>query len=534
MTPAPTTIIVPRTHGELLIEPPLAAQLHALTAAAPPTFTDPSLATLRQIARDQFLIAATAWANQIGAKPPPSTPNARFLLTGHQLEFYHPGVWAKVIAADELAKRAAAQGTPTIAFDLLVDHDTVDHRGFDIPAQADNHWSRIPVDYAPPSPLPADALTAPSRESFDAWDEKIAKHPLAQSDALAFFMSALRPIPRRSGQSLTHAQWLSRARTRFETSMGITVHHIPTSLLCSTESFLLFVNLWIDNADRVTRAYNHHLTLYRQRQQIKNPQRPMPDLARTESGRGATTYELPFWIYRPNTPRQRLTIRHESDRRLLLLDNTEIDITKGLAPALLAGYQLRPRALTLTMFTRLFLADLFIHGIGGALYDQITDALLQDLFGTVPPYSAVSAAWLLPLGKEITTTDDLAALKSRRHHIQHNPQLAIDPFTALKTDVAELITARRTTVEAITTSLATSRKNPTARQQRRALFDQLHNLNAELHTKAPRLLANLDAQLENATRALTQNKVLLHREWFFPLHTTSSLHHFITSIRQSQ
>ena len=37
------------------------------------------------------------------------------------------------------------------------------------------------------------------------------------------------------------------------------------------------------------------------------------------------------------------------------------------------GIKLRTRALTTTLFARLVLSDMFLHGIGGAKYDQVTD-----------------------------------------------------------------------------------------------------------------------------------------------------------------
>ena len=50
------------------------------------------------------------------------------------------------------------------------------------------------------------------------------------------------------------------------------------------------------------------------------------------------------------------------------------------------------------MFARLFLCDLFIHGIGGAKYDQMTDAIIERFFGFAPPdYLTVTATAKLPI-----------------------------------------------------------------------------------------------------------------------------------------
>ena len=49
-------------------------------------------------------------------------------------------------------------------------------------------------------------------------------------------------------------------------------------------------------------------------------------------------------------------------------------------------------ALVTTLFARLVLSDLFIHGIGGAKYDQLTDELIRSFFGLAPPdYLVISA-----------------------------------------------------------------------------------------------------------------------------------------------
>ena len=47
--------------------------------------------------------------------------------------------------------------------------------------------------------------------------------------------------------------------------------------------------------------------------------------------------------------------------------------------------RLRTRALTTTLFSRFLLGDLFIHGIGGAKYDELGDEIARRFFGIEPP-----------------------------------------------------------------------------------------------------------------------------------------------------
>ena len=63
-----------------------------------------------------------------------------------------------------------------------------------------------------------------------------------------------------------------------------------------------------------------------------------------------------------------------------------------------AGVRIRPRALVTTLWARLALGDLFIHGIGGAKYDCVTDRLIERFFGLTPPrFMVVSATLHLPI-----------------------------------------------------------------------------------------------------------------------------------------
>ena len=67
------------------------------------------------------------------------------------------------------------------------------------------------------------------------------------------------------------------------------------------------------------------------------------------------------------------------------------------------GIEIRPRALITTMYARLFLSDLFIHGIGGAKYDELTDAIIRRFFGIEPPaYMTVTGTVRLPIPRPAT------------------------------------------------------------------------------------------------------------------------------------
>lgn len=496
---------------------------------------------IRRQARSDVLAGVQRHAARIEAAVPGAGAVDRpWVITGHQVEFYHAGVWAKVVAADALARQSNA-----VAIDLLVDHDHADHFGFDMPSQVgEGQWQRQPVHWAAGGSGDAavDSVDLPTAEQFEAWDAALAKYPVAHSDTLAFVLAALSParLEQVAGEGHTYVPWMSKARAGLEGALGLDVHHVPTSDVCTSLAWMLFVRAWIVNAASWSQVYNKHLAAYRAANGIHNDHHPMPDLQR------GVRIELPFWIYRMGAERARVEIRRTGNDTVEIVYGDEVIEVgeKGEGAAAWAaarqldetlagrGLMIRPRALTLTMFVRLFVSDLFIHGIGGALYDQITNGIMEELFGQAPSYACVSAAWLLPLGdggKPGEGEADIPGLRQRRHHLEHNPQIGIDAFTARKTDFAELITQRRELIPQIAASLAADRTG--GREARREWFRRLHEVNAALHAKAPQVLGKIDEQLAEARLAAERNKVLLWREYYFGLHTMESLRTLVDRIR---
>src|SRR5690606_12266035 len=87
-----------------------------------------------------------------------------------------------------------------------------------------------------------------------------------------------------------------------------------------------------------------------------------------------------------------------------------------------SGALMAPKALALTLFLRMFASDLFIHGIGGGRYDQVTDAVIRRYYGVEPPaFVVASMTMYLPLGAHVVTAEEVAAAKERLNRIEHNP-----------------------------------------------------------------------------------------------------------------
>ncbi len=535
--PQSDAVLVPRRHGDILVEPPVSTAVKYLQSDAPRKADLDSrwraITAQAECDLHKLLIDADTQTGYPSSKPrnhSPTTADRRshdksrpWIITGHQVEFYHAGVWAKVLLADALAKRTG--GTPV---DILVDHDTVDHLGLALPEQnAAGEWAKVWHTWAPANSIAADGLSAPGSYRAADWYDGIiksaAENGMINSDASAALKDFIKP-PSPSNSS-DYVTWLDAARIRFEQQFGLHVHHVRSSDLCQSSAWLAFVGLWITNATQWTAIYNQAITDYRRRHHIKSPTRPMPPLAISPD-----VIELPFWIYRRGSPRERLAVKRGSGLAITF-GSQVIDLTPPQDNLLQMADEwrhildsqelcIRPRALTLTLYVRTFLADLFIHGIGGAMYDAMTDQIAVQIGLPVSGYLCASAGWLLSAGQENKLGGDTPSeLKMRSHHLKHNPQLTFQN-AQLPPALASLL-AERTQVIA---SLAQRplHRSAAVKAWRRMQFTRLHAINAQCHQ-----YSNTLAQLQRATATAElvrrQRIVLSDREYFFPLHGRDSL-----------
>ena len=128
---------------------------------------------------------------------------------------------------------------------------------------------------------------------------------------------------------------------------------------------------------------------------IRSRHHPVPALGREGEWR-----EAPFWVWRAELPRRRplmvrqlarsmqLRVRGEAEPLMeipLGPDREACCAVEQLQSLQARGVRLRTRALTTTMFARYLLGDLFIHGIGGAKYDELGDAVAGAFFAIEPP-----------------------------------------------------------------------------------------------------------------------------------------------------
>jgi hypothetical protein len=364
------------------------------------------LGDLRRRARRELLPLAAAYTRGLGLAAAEPADDL-VLTTGHQPVLVHPGIWIKYLA---LARLVPPGG---VGINLIVDSDAIEEVAAEVP-RADGRLERARVPLAAAGPeVPAEALPAPTPEQWRRFVAAIDAHlaTIAEPGVTGAWQRArLLPVP---PQASGLAGAVTAARRVLEGPRPYL--DLPVSLLARTTAFRCFVHAILRDATRFADLHNTCLAAYREHYGVRTTAQPFPDLAGEER-----RVEVPFWWIAGG---RRWPLHVDQEARRLLADGQEV----GLLPSepeggALPWDQIRPRALTLTAFARLILADLFIHGIGGGRYDRATDAVVREFFGIRPPaFATVTATQFLPFAAGGASEDARRQLRRMLLDLQHNP-----------------------------------------------------------------------------------------------------------------
>lgn len=492
----------PAGHGEVLCSPPFDewAALVERNAAAVAGWPE-GLRALRERARGETMAEAVRFSAEIGVSGTAAHPDGRIVMTGHQPELYHPGVWVKDFLVDRLAGETGASG-----LDLVVDTDAVAPVALRVPCLRDGvrecevvlaEGDAGAAYVQRPGPPQA------ARDDFRARGmELLGSLPApALGRHFASFCDALDESAASAGDLGT---LMTAARRRYEASAGTRYLEVLVSAQSRLNAYREFAAMLLADAARFREVMNGALAEYRARTGTRSAAQPFPDLEERD-GR----IEAPFWLLAQG---RRRTVWVASDGTLFADDEavTALGATSGSAHAAIKDHDLvlAPKALTLTLFQRLLVADLFVHGTGGGRYDRVTDAVIAGYFGIEPPAFAVaSMTLLLPLGGHVVTDEDVADAERRLKRFEHNPD---ELLAEVEFDSAEE-RARANELAARKAEAVAAIGAPGA--DRKALGRAIRELNAELAAMLAPIGLGLREAAERARGERAASAVLMDRTY---------------------
>jgi hypothetical protein len=479
----------------------------------------------RRAARQEILAAAAAYSRSYGANWPdlPLDPTRPIIVTGHQSEIFHPGVWLKNFAA-----AAAARASQGVALNLIVDSDLCRHTSITVPGGtvAQPQSVSVPLDGGEPGDFRRQSIPWEEREVLDpnqwrSFPERVA----ATAGALAAdpMLDQWWPSVVERGAATGRAGLaISQARHLLEREWGLATLELPLSALSETDAFRQFAAHLLADLPRLRASHNAGLAEFRRAHRLRNHAQPVPDLAEWSDG----AVEAPFWAWRAGDGRRRaLAVRRQGPATLTIhsLDssvrawNLEVGgddaeaYFDALARAAAEGVKVRPRALITTLFARLAFADLFVHGIGGAKYDEAMEAICRNYFGVdLPPLAVATGTLRLPIERRQAPAASPAELRRelrRLHwHGERFAEAAASPAAAAK---AEWLAAEKT---------------PDNAARRHA---ELAAANDSLRTLLVERRRECEARLASALADQRADRVLQSREYAFCLFPRERLRQFL-------
>ncbi len=405
-------------------------------------------------------------------------------MTGHQAEFWHPGILAKYVAADAAARAFGASPAWVVVDQADPAANTVvpyPFRGAD-GALAIESWD---VSGAPPT---GRATTVRERRETAIPDfvrtglDRIASVWAAHAD---------QPAP---------ARRLSAALADLIAPLIPPAPAVFATDLARTDLFRALIEAMRRDPAPCIAAHNAAARAH-----------PSARIRPLVADEVQDRFELPLWHIAPGSARRRVYA----------------EMLGSIPPR-----ELAPRAVLLTGILRLAACDLFIHGTGGGGdegvstrdrppmaashegYERVTEdwltawarsdrAIADLLAGGLAPMAVVTATRLLPLAADpVPTEADVARDRWRAHHARHDPGLLRDaPAAAQKRELVSAIEAA-----------------PRRSRERSDLYARLHTtLDQARRAHAPDLEAL--ARRADHARARRADAAIAHdRTWPFPIY----------------
>jgi hypothetical protein len=230
--------------------------------------------------------------------------------------------------------------------------------------------------------------------------------------------------------------------------------------------------------------------------------------------------EVPSWIWREGNQRRKIFILNEEEKNYLYddscgkifhIENNGLKSLFSLKTLLKErGLKIRPKALVLTLYNRLFISDLFVHGLGGAKYDLVTDEIIKEFFKVEPPHFLVVSCTLYLDFKSSPNASDskVSALKKKARDLEFNPQRYIDELALTKKEknqIGELAEKKTELIKKI--------KEASSPVEKHKISEEIKAINNFMGEKVRLIKHELNKKIEKEEEKMKQAKVYTFREF---------------------
>jgi len=404
----------------------------------------------------------------------------RVVAAGHQAWLWHPGILAK-----NLAVSAAARRFDAVAVHIVVDHDAHEATRLALPVvqgdrllvhevSLDDDDPQVPTGCRPPADV---------QRVVGVLHDAIRQ----LGPTLAVDLQPIIDAYEQLGQHRTLAEQTAAVVEHLSLPYTGPMAWMFSSSLGQFARYNQLIERMVSEADSCVESYNRAVN--------EHPGAGVAPLL-VERQR----VELPLWLLEWQRPRRRVFADLTGSKPALVSgDGRSIDRQAILAP----------KALLLTTVMRALVCDFFIHGQGGAVYDQVTERWCRDwLDRELSPRATVSADVLLSFDVPMAQRMDLERALWRCHHLPHN----LDRELGLSGP-----TVRRKR------DLIVHMGDDHDATRRYQAFEAIHRINGELATEHRDILEQAQQELWRTRIGVSNRQFAVKRDWCFGLYPSGQL-----------
>ena len=330
--------------------------------------------------------------------------NEFIYVTGHQPEIFHPGILFKDLLLNKLSIMHNA-----FPLHLNVDTDIFEFK-YIFPQIDDNNLIINKFEYHQDRLFMFEDFNLEKETELLKIlnDQEIDLKEILSESVYEFALEYINRIKKLINSKEKFHNISNIIRNNFLINNNMDIPTIKLSEFIKLDSFQYFVELISNRNSEFIEMHNISLRNYRELHKIKNHAQPIPDMI---------INELPFW---------ELNIQDGNRTHAKLPFNLSTTYS--------------PRAITNTMYIRLFLSDLFIHGRGGARYEAISDGIIENFFGSKSsPYFVASATLHLDNNNNFKTLNiSLNELNVVLRDLNYSPEKFIESTDILKIEKTKL------------------------------------------------------------------------------------------------
>jgi hypothetical protein len=330
--------------------------------------------------------------------------NEFIYVTGHQPEIFHPGILFKDLILNKLSLMHNA-----FPLHINVDTDIFEFK-YIYPQIDDNNLNISKFEYHQDKLFMFEEFNLGKETELLKIlnDQELILKDILNESVYKFAFEYINKIKNLIYSKEKFHNISNIIRNNFLINNNMNIPTIKLSEFIQLDSFSYFVEIISNRNPEFIERHNNSLKKYRELHKIKNHAQPIPDMIENE---------LPFW-----------ELNNENGNRIHAKTPFNLNTTYS------------PRAITNTMFIRLFLSDLFIHGRGGARYEAISDSIIENFFGSKSsPYFIASATLYLENNNKFKTLNiSLNELNVIIRDLNYSPEKFIESSDFLKIEKMKL------------------------------------------------------------------------------------------------